>query len=418
MFKKNVIILNISALVVVFAVLFTNGAIAEEDVTNWLKRDTLTGNWGGSRDQLVEKGVKLDIEFTEYYQGMFSGDGNDDFEFGGRADILGNLDTKKIGLWDGGGLHTHLTYRFGDLPAFRGGALWPVSTGSILPLDEKDSMVASSLYLSQRLGNSASILLGKINAVDLLAKDPFFGGWSNHRFMNLALVAPPSGVFPPVIIGAVFNYRIAPYTLTFMVYDPHDRTGDYWPDDLFSDGVNLSLGATWTGKVFERPSSINLTGIYSTEDSIDLSEILLPPDLQTGTKDGAYNVSLKVSHLMLESSTHPGQGLGLYGKAAVADGNPNPIEASFSGGFAGHRLVPGRPNDVFGIGYFFYNFSKDLKSAISPLFNFDDEQGVEIFYNLSVTPWFRVTADLQWIHPANSDKDDAWLGGLRANVRF
>lgn len=405
-------------LALLIVIIFYVAAMAEEPESSFLQRDTLTDNWGGRRDQLEENGIKLDLEFTEYYQGMFSGDGNEDFEFGGRADALLRFDTAKLGLWDGGGLHTHLTYRFGDLPAFRGGALWPVSTGSILPLDKKDSLVASSLYLSQRFGDSASILLGKINAVDLLAGDPFFGGWGNHRFMNLAFVAPPSGVVPPVIMGAVVNYRVAPYTLTFMVFDPLDRTDDYWPDNLFSEGVNLSLGVTWAGKLFDRPSSIGLTGTYSTEDKVDLGDIGLPPDLQTKTKNDSYNISLNMSHLLLKSATHPSQGLGIYGKAAVADGNPNPIKRSFIGGFAGHRLVPGRPDDIFGIGYFYYDFSDDLKSAVQPLLDFDQEQGIELFYTLAITPWFRVTADLQWIEPANGNNDDAWIGGLRTNIRF
>lgn len=397
-------------------IVFVETAIATEP--GFFDREKLTGDWGGIRDQLAESGVKLDIEYTGYYQGMISGTGYDGFDFGGRADALVNFDTNKLGLWNGGGFHTHLTYRSGDLQAFRGGALWPVSTGSILPLGEEDSIVASSLYVSQRFGESGSLLLGKINAVDLLANDPFYGGWGNHRFMNLAFVAPPSGVFPPVIIGVISNYSIAPFTLTFMAYDPHDQTSDYWQDDLFKDGVNLSLGTTWTGKLLGRPSSINFTGIYSTERSTDHREFLLPPDLQTKTKDSSYNVSLKISHLLLESSTHPGQGLGIYGKAAIADGNPNPIEASFSGGISGHRIVPGRPLDSFGVGYFYYNFSDDLKSAVAPLVNFDNEQGAEIFYNLAVTPWFRVTADLQWIDSAIGANDHAWIGALRANVRF
>jgi porin len=134
-----------------------------------LQRGTLTGNWGGLRDQLVEKGVKFDIEFTEYYQGMFSGTGYDNFDFGSRADALVYFDTEKLGLWEGGSFNTHLTYRFGDLPAFRGGALWPVNSGSILPFGEEDRLVASSLYLNQRVGESGRLLLGKINVVDLLA---------------------------------------------------------------------------------------------------------------------------------------------------------------------------------------------------------------------------------------------------------
>lgn len=165
MHGKNMMSRNIFILAIVIAVTFCINAMAKEGEPGFLQRETLTGNWGGYRDQLVEKGVKFDLEFTEYYQGLFSGDGNDDFEFGSRADALVDVDTTKLGLWSGGGLHTHLTYRFGDLQAFRGGALWPVNTGSILPLDEENSLVASSLYLSQRLGNSANLLLGKINAV-------------------------------------------------------------------------------------------------------------------------------------------------------------------------------------------------------------------------------------------------------------
>lgn len=41
-----------------------------------------------------------------------------------------------------------------------------------------------------------------------------------------------------------------------------------------------------------------------------------------------------------------------------------------------------------------------------------------MFYNLALTPWFRVTADLQWINPATLGNDNAWIGGLRANIRF
>jgi len=406
----------IQAIVIVVA--FCIDTPAEEGSPGFLQRETLTGNWGGLRDQLDEKGVKFDIEFTEYYQGMFSGTGYDDFDFGSRADTLIYFDTEKLGLWEGGIFNTHLTYRFGDLPAFRGGALWPVSSGSILPVGEEDRLVASSLYLNQRIGDSGRLLFGKINVIDLLARDPFIGGWGNHRFMNLALMAPPSGVLPPVIMGTRFDHQIDPFILSFMIYDPQDRTSDYFPDDLFSNGVNLSLGGTWIGKVFERATSITLTGIYSTEDSIDLSEFLLPPDLRTGTEDGAYNISVGISHLLLESPTTPGKGMGFYSKAAIADGNPNPIEEAFSGGFAGHHIVPTRPNDTFGIGYYKYNFSGELKSALSPLVSFGNEQGIETFYSFAVTRWFHVTTDLQWIDPAIEDNDNAWIGGLRANVKF
>lgn len=113
-----------------------------------------------------------------------------------------------------------------------------------------------------------------------------------------------------------------------------------------------------------------------------------------------------------------GKGFGIYGRAAIADGNPNPVQSSFVVGFAGHGIVPSRPLDHFGIGYYFYNWSDDLRSATAGAFPIDDEHGVEIYYNLAVTPWFHISADLRWIHPAKGIYDDAWLGGLRANIMF
>ncbi|MGI9240739.1 MAG: carbohydrate porin [Verrucomicrobiales bacterium] len=377
------------------------------------------------RSDLAARGITADLSLTGYYAGLFQGgvaDGG--FDFGGRADAFLNFDFEKLGLWERGGFRTHLESRFGeaaDRRFPRSGGIWPQNTGIVLPLGEPDRLVASSLYFTQGIGDRTNLLLGKINVEDLLARDPFFGGWGRDRFTNLAFVAPPSGVVPPTIMGGILNYQAAPLTFTFMAFDPDDRTNDYWPDDLFSSGVNLSLAATWSGEIADRISSIGITGTYSTKDGADLGDFLLPPDLKGGTKQGSYNVALSVSHLLYEIPGSPGKGFGVYAKAAVADGNPNPIRGSFVGGFAGHGIIPSRPDDSFGIGYYSYNLSDELQGAFSPLgpaFSINDEKGVEIYYNLAVTPWFRVTADVQWIDPARAVFPNAWVGGLRASLSF
>jgi porin len=254
--------------------------------------------------------------------------------------------------------------------------------------------------------------------IDLLATDPFYGGWGNTRFMNTAFVAPPSGVLPPVIMGGILNYKTQPLTWTFMAYDPADRTSDYGLDSLFSDGVNVSVAATWDGDLAGRTSSINLNGIYSSAEKPDLRDYLLPEGVETRTHGGSWHFSAKVTHLLIESRDQPGKGLGFYAKAGVSDGNPNPIERFFSGGVTGQGMVAGRPDDVFGLGYFYYNFSNDLQGATAGAINFDNEQGIELFYNWAVTPWLRISPDLQWIDPANGDNDQAWVGTVRVNVTF
>jgi hypothetical protein len=38
--------------------------------------------------------------------------------------------------------------------------------------------------------------------------------------------------------------------------------------------------------------------------------------------------------------------------------------------------------------------------------------------DLAVTPWLRVTPDLQWVDPFEPNRKDVWLGALRTQVRF
>jgi porin len=287
-------------------------------------RDNLGGDWSGLRSGLAQHGVQYDFWITAFYQGLFAGDGDDDFDFGGRVDLLINGSTEKLGLWQGGGLHAHLTYSGGSLQGFRGGALWPVNTSVELPLGTKDELVATSLYVSQRVGESTRLMLGKINAIDLLASHPFFGGWGIDRFWNIAFVAPLSGVVSPVIMGGILSHSFSPYALTLMVFDPNDQTTNYSPGDLFADGVNTSLGLSWSGAIDGRKSGAGITATYSTAEGTDYTTIGLPAGAETTTKQGSYNVAVEVSHLIFESTQSPDKGLGMYAKAAIADGNPNP----------------------------------------------------------------------------------------------
>ena len=127
---------------------------------------------------------------------------------------------------------------------------------------------------------------------------PFFGGWGNRRFMNVTFVAPPSGLLPPVIFGAIANIETGPVTWTIMGYDPNDRTTDYLPDNLFSDGLNVYLSGTYTVTLVGRMTKYNLGAIYSTRESEDLSDILLPPDLETPTKNSSFNTSFQFLHYL------------------------------------------------------------------------------------------------------------------------
>ena len=385
------------------------------------ERTRLTGDWGGARSWMEKAGLKLDLETTLFYQGLVSGSGPKGFDFGGRLDGFVKVDTGKAGLWKGGGLVTHLEYRSGDLPGSLGGTFFPTNSGMEFPADQSDTVVATSIYLSQRFGDRTSLLLGKINALDLLENDLFFGGWGNHRFMNAVFAAPPSGLVPPVFMGAIASHRLDSLSVSLWLYDPMDRTNEYWPNDLFDNGVTFYLTPSWSTSIVGRQTTFSLTGIYTTKAGVDYSEISenYRAGLTPSTKEGSYSIGFQFSHLLHVDPDNPRKGWGVHLKGAISDGNPNYVQSSIIAGFGGTGLFTGRELDSFGVGYFYYNLSNDLQDTLSPTRErFRDEQGAEIFYSYAVTPWFFLTGDLQYIAPPRESLDNAFIAGLRANVRF
>jgi porin len=136
-----------------------------------------------------------------------SGTGNDDFKFGSKFDAFINLDSGKMGLWDGGGFRSHIEYRHGDADAYRGGAIWPVNTAQALPLGASEEIHVSSLYFTHKIDGVSSILLGKINVVDLLAANSFFWRLGKSTFHECHLCCTTKRVITACHIRRNRQYR-------------------------------------------------------------------------------------------------------------------------------------------------------------------------------------------------------------------
>lgn len=377
---------------------------------------TLTGDWWGARSSLFDKGVSLDFRYTSFYQGLTTGTGNKDFEYGGKVDAFIDFDSGKMGLWEGGGFRSHIEYSHGDLATNLGGSLFATNTALYWPVGTPQELVATSLYFSQNVGDRSKVLIGKFNPVDLLATDPFFGGWGIDRFMNLILTAPPSGLIPVVFMGGIANIQTEPLTWTITVFDPVDRTNDYFPGDLFAEGVNFAVAATKFTSLAGRKTVYTLNGLYSTAEGVDFSSV--GGAVGRSSKKGAYNFSFEFKHNLQESGDQAGSSWGFYMKAALADGNPNYVKSSLIAGIGGRALFFGRPQDTFGVGAFYYNLSDVLEDTFVPAIKFRDEAGIEIYYNYAVTPWLSIGPDIQYIKPARGAFDNALVVGLRMQLRF
>jgi len=59
-----------------------------------------------------------------------------------------------------------------------------------------------------------------------------------------------------------------------------------------------------------------------------------------------------------------------------------------------------------------------LEDSFNPLVSITDESGLEIFYTYAITPWLYISADLQYINPFRERFKNAFIGGLRTQIRI
>jgi porin len=409
-------------LVTVCLAAFGANATADEDGVHRLERETLLGDWGGMKTSMRDSGIDVTARFTQFYQGLTSGDGDHDFEYGGKLDLFLNLDCGKLGLWDGVSLTIHGEANFGDNANFAGGTLLPVNTALTFPgIDGSDARDLTSVFFGKRIGDRTHLMTGKINMVDLAAGKPFMGGAGIDSFQNIAFTAPPSGLVPPVIFGALMGAQTGSASLTLAVYDPESALNRSGLEDPFDEGVSFLVGVDFPAEIDGRSGTYGVKAAASTRNGIDLRDIpglLLPPEAQDQLREkgNPYFLAFAFDQYLFQSESNPRDGWGLFGQIGISDGNPTPISWSALVGIGGSSPLRGRNRDEFGIGLYHYALSSGLKDSLEPLIRIDDEQGLEIFYKREVTPWFLVSADFQVIDPFLRDRDTAIYCGLRAKL--
>lgn len=388
----------------------------------WLEGDSLTGDWGGARTWLKNHGLTVKPRLTQFYQGLTAGAGDQNFEYGGKADLLINADLGRLGLWNGFSLTVHAEYNFGQTVNGNGGTLAPVNTALYFPgIQGASRGDLSSVYLGQRFGESVSLLLGKINIIDIAAARPFAGGAGMDSFWNMVFTATPSGTVPPYLFGALLNVRTEPAAFGLWVYDPNDVVNKSGFENPFSDGVTFRGTVEFPVTILGRSGHQGLVATFSTMGGTERNTTLglyMPQWPKTvSTKNDRYYFAYTFDQYFYQSKQNPKEGLGLFGQFGISDGNPNRLYWSGHVGLGGTGLIPGRSRDNWGVGFYYAAPSRDLKNSLNRIQEIRDEQGLEIFYNFALTPWFSLGADLQLIQPGLADEKAVFLG-LRNVIRF
>jgi porin len=134
----------------------------------------------------------------------------------------------------------------------------------------------------------------------------------------------------------------------------------------------------------------------------------------------SYTAYYGFDQYLARFSENPDRGLGLFGRAAITDGNPNPVHYFLSAGLGGFSPLGQSRGDTFGVGWFLVGASNQFGPIPKAIFGPRNGAGVELFYNYQVTPWLNITPDFQWLRPGARaiTTDNAFVYGLRINITF
>ena len=187
--------------------------------------------------------------------------------------------------------------------------------------------------------------------------------------------------------------------------------------------VSFRGSATLSSKPFGLQGFYGIKAMYSTMHGFDLSttpDLLLPPSSQNvlATRSNPYFIGISIQQYLVQDSVDSKKGWGFFGEIGFSDGNPTPQQWAGLAGIGGTSLFPGRDSDRWGIAYFENSPSNDLTRGLQPLLSLGNEQGIEAFYNIEVTPWLHISADCQWITPWLQSNQNDWLFTMRTNIKF
>jgi porin len=398
----------------------------------WTQQE-LTGDWGGTRSRWKEKGIELEFRLTNFFQGVASGGLEADSEYNGKFEYTMKFDLGKVAGWKYWSSEIKAEARWGG-PLLGGvGSINPVNTAVLVPGANGEVISVTAVNFTRIIpkdlakGDLFAVSFGRFNLLDLIDED-FFGGEGEERFFNMAQIGPLTVLrqVPLVANGASFAYvKGGEPRFSIAVIDPNDHTLDPGLDNLFGDGVTFYPAVNFPVKYFGKSAKHTISGAVTTKkytpfDAIRQVVIPGPPVNPVEPQRGSWSISYAFRQYIVERGHR--DGWGFFGQASVADKATSPITRFFDVGIGGNGLIKSRRNDEFGVAYAYTDLSRVLKDNIDLLTignrRLRVEHQFEVFYNLHLTPWLRLTGDLQIVRPTRSIADTAVIPGGRLVMLF
>lgn len=413
-------------------------------------RSTLTGDWGGQRNELAKKGFHVELSTVVTYQNLFEGGFDENDNAIGSTDLVLQLDTHKAGLWPGGLFKLRAETRYGNGINKDVGALSPVNNDSLFPIEvdhfSEEVLGITELTFMQFFSEKMGIIVGLLNTLDGDANELAGSMRDNSHFLNASFQYSQleGATVPSVTLGGglIFlpNERIVGKLL--VMHTEESSLNDPFETD---DGITIATEWTLHHKLFALPGRQTFGVLYGFDGkytTVGNNPRSLITNLVTGqglpSEDESWAVYYNAHQYVKWEND---RGWGLFARAGISDDDTNIIDWNVALGIGGKGVFQSRPNDTFGIGYYHLELAE---GPIQKLLDIGNEDGLEAWYNFAVTPWLGITADIQVINtsigqPLSSlipilgpggllpvatglstipESETAYIAGLRLRIEF
>ncbi|MGE9290670.1 MAG: carbohydrate porin [Puniceicoccales bacterium] len=395
----------------------------------------LTGGWGGTRADLVEKGIELDLTYTAEPEWNPVGGEKQSATYVHNIGLSALFDFEKlIGL-------PNTTFLIQGSQR-SGNSLTEEAIGNAISVQQLYGGGQTYRLVEMRISNDfyddrLHFSYGRLSTTNDFMTSPYYCQFVTNGFcgqptspffnMNDGLSAYPIAVW-----GAMTELKPTDQSyLKAGIYEGDATDDNHGVDfDLGDNGVFLitELGLRPEEGLFGLPARYSVGAYYHTGDFSDVATdvngnnlfVTGLPAREDSDQQGYYTI---IEQGLYRESSESDQGLtGIFTFVLSPDLDKSDMPYFMNAGLVYKGLLEDRPHDQTAFGFYTTWFSKDKRDAqeAAGLEGQDSETGIELNHQFQFTPYFYLRPDVQYIINPNglASIDNALVLGCEIGLTF
>jgi porin len=371
------------------------------------------GLWGQASDawqaaiaELAKRGITLAFNYTGevFYSYRLTPDNV--ARYRDETNLRLTLDTGTLGLWKGGAFFINAQAGYGHgIDVVADGVTLPISN-----IEARNFAQISEYGLKQGLwDNAVQFIVGKQDVNTIFCVNTNGSYLINPSYALIPTVPMPT--FPAPALGATViaaPWKQLSFGLGF--YDGGARIGGSGFDTFFENkGGYFSVAeAAWKPALGE---DHRLPGDYRVGFWYHSGQFA-----ETGTGvetfNGNYGFYLLMNQMLYKKkgADAADPGLGAFLQLGWAPSDRNPLTGYVGAGLQYRGMLPGRPEDILGLGISHTWLSENSRAT--------SLASLELFYCAQIFPWLGVQPDFQYFYSTASQERSGFAAGCRWLVSF